>query len=242
MNGTHYVIDGLEYPRITTIISVLRKPGLERWRGKVGNDAADKRSHESTEFGTRLHEACHLVNLGELVDCDADLDQHVSAYADWFAASVAAVIGAERQVVSRRHRFAGTADLIAEMRDGSRAVIDLKTSASCGHDYRLQLSAYQLALEEDGIQAERRLIVRLPRQEPGALYVHEFDRCDEDREAFMACLALWQWDHAHKDDWRAEQSSYQRNNTPSCRDCGRPSPRWATPCLTCAAVPVALVS
>ena len=39
--GRHYEVDGKLYPSVTTILSIIRKPYLERWRGEIGNDDAD---------------------------------------------------------------------------------------------------------------------------------------------------------------------------------------------------------
>jgi hypothetical protein len=81
--------------------------------------------------------------------------------------------------------------------DSSATVIDLKTSKTpLGIlEWRLQLAAYALALQEDGIHCERRIILRMPRAEPGRLFVHELppDQLEVDQRAFLAVLRVFLW-------------------------------------------------
>mgnify|MGYP001585161168 CR=1 FL=1 len=110
MVGRNYRIDGTEYPSVTTVLQVLSKPALARWRGKIGNEEADKISREATELGTRVHRACEQINLGAPDYNDTGLEAFTMAYERWFREHVRYVIGAEKLVVSRRYEFAGTCD------------------------------------------------------------------------------------------------------------------------------------
>lgn len=199
---THYEVDGLKLPRVSAIVGVLAKPGLERWRGNVGNEKADQISREARDFGTRFHAAVELANKtlpGDLLEeFAADVFPHVTAYADWFLGNVARVVACERRVVSRQHGFAGTADCVVELQDGDLATLDYKTGKTnrvhlIEPGYRLQLAAYRLALAEDGIICRRRLILTFPKDAPGRLQVHDLNRHREDTAAFLACLEVYKW-------------------------------------------------
>jgi hypothetical protein len=39
----------------------------------------------------------------------------------------------------------------------------------------------------------RRFILHLPSNQPGILIAHELDGLEEDQQAFLACLRIFQW-------------------------------------------------
>jgi len=191
-----YLLDGVRLPSVTQILGVIRKPGLEQWRGRVGNTEADRISKESADFGTLVHKNIELYNReGELwPDYDAVARPWVEVYNRWFVDNVSIVLGAEMRMVCIAHQFCGTADLICEMTDGSIAVVDIKTSKQLDETFALQLSAYTHLLREwEEITVDRRLVVQMPSDRPGALIVHEFAVEDAQRDwrAFLACSIIW---------------------------------------------------
>jgi hypothetical protein len=135
MVSVYYTIDGERYPRVTAICAVLANAGLAYWRGRVGNEEAD-----------------------------------------------------------RVHKFAGTVDLVAVLDDDpSPTVIDIKTSNSVSETWGLQLGAYQLALDEEGVECGRRVIVQLPSREPGVCHQHDLADHAQDQRAFINALKLYRW-------------------------------------------------
>ena len=67
--GRHYEVDGNLYPSVTTILSIIRKPYLERLRDKLVQIASDGKinPHEVEEFETILKEMVELERwIGEL--------------------------------------------------------------------------------------------------------------------------------------------------------------------------------
>ena len=199
MPGRSYRIDGTDYPSVTHVLGVLAKPALARWRGKIGNEEADKISREATELGTRVHRACEQINLGAPDYDDAGLEAFTMTYERWFRERVRYVVGAEKLVVSRRYQFAGTCDLVAIMDDDDApTLIDLKTSNSAGDDWPLQLAGYRLALREMGVLCGRRLVVQIPSRKPGTLETHEYADHDRDERAFRNALQLWRWSEAQR--------------------------------------------
>lgn len=202
MTGRHYKIDGQRFPSVTTILGMLEKSGLAKWRGAVGNDEADRISKEATDYGTSVHALIEQVNLGNRGPFDDGGDALAKAYIDWYDTNVSAVLGAERLCISRRFRYAGTADGVVMLNGDKHAtVIDLKTSKTdlARREWELQLAAYALALEEEGISCRRRIILRLPKATPGTLLIHELDEDDLeiDQRAFLNVLRIWRW-HAAK--------------------------------------------
>lgn len=209
--GAYYVGDGERFVRVTSVCAVLNKPHLAIWRGKVGNAEADRIAAEAAAFGTRVHEAAYAylaqrdtLDAAEWLEAQPDdVRPFLAALTGWLAANVAAVVGAERLLISRRYGFAGTTDLVCSLTDGDLAIVDWKTSKAFPREaskpdpsWRIQTAAYQAALEEqDGLHAPRRLVVQVPSDNPGALHVHEFPResIAADWLSFKAALHLYRW-------------------------------------------------
>jgi hypothetical protein len=210
MTSTFYEIDGERYPRVTSICNIMANNGLAYWRGRVGNAEADRVSREATDLGTRAHKAveqyvrsmtCRCVEPcanhpcgGFLAGLRSDIVPLVQAYIDWHGEHVTRFVASEKLTVSRHHKFAGTADLIAFLDDDERpSVIDIKTSNSVSESWGLQLAAYQIALDEEGIECGRRVIVQLPSKEPGVCHQHDLKDQDRDQRAFINALKLYRW-------------------------------------------------
>lgn len=213
MVSVYYDIDGERYPRVTAVCAIVANMGLAYWRGRVGNTEADRVSREATNLGTRAHGAIEQFIKRQTERCDCgkspcsawweslndDIIPLVRAYIEWHDEHVRAVVACEKLSVSRVHRFAGTVDLVAVLDDDtSPSVIDLKTSNSVSETWGLQLGAYQIALDEEGVECRRRLIVQIPSREPGVLHLHELTNHDQDQRAFINALKLYRWKESQK--------------------------------------------
>lgn len=210
MVSSFYEIDGERYPRVTTVCAIMANNGLAFWRGRVGNVEADRISREAMDLGTRAHKAveqfvkrqtCCCAErcenqpcIGFLASMRTDIVPIVEAYIHWHAEHVRAIVASEKLSVSRLHKFAGTVDLVAVLDDDETpTVIDIKTSNSVSETWGLQTAAYQLALDEEGIECARRVIVQLPSKEPGVCYAHDLTDHDRDQRAFINALKLYKW-------------------------------------------------
>ena len=197
MTGRHYKIDGERYPSVTTILTTLANDGITAWKLRVGLAEAGRISKDATDYGTSLHSLFERANRDQLDTLSGDEVQAIQAYVNWKNENVNVVLGAEKLLVSRKYGFAGTCDLLAVLSDGKPAILDLKSSRSdLGiREWRLQLAAYCIAADEGGTVCERRVILRMPRAEPGKLYVHELseDDLEIDKRAFLACLRVFKW-------------------------------------------------
>lgn len=210
-----YLIGDRLYPRVSSILGQLAKPGIEGWKRKIGFEEADRIAKVSTTFGTLVHAGCERVAKGEPVagvtgdlerGGDLSASQCVEAFGRWLDESVAEVIDTERTVWSERFGYAGTTDLLVQLNDGRMAVCDVKTSKGLSETYRLQLEAYRLALEEQGEPYDARLAIWLPSTHPGTYVVREYAD-DADRIAWRALLALHRWQAGCRDDWRRDRDA-----------------------------------
>lgn len=197
----YYEINGDLYPSVTTALSIIRRPHLERWRGSLGNTEADHVLHEAGDIGTDVHKACEAINngltLGEafgLVNTAAT-GVMVEAYFHWFINNIRDVIMSEQIVYNTTYRYAGRLDLLALVKgDKLPSIIDVKTGNSFP-ETPLQLAAYQKPIEESGIKTGRRLVVHLNKKEPGKLRVVEYaaSEADKDFRTFLYALELYRY-------------------------------------------------
>ena len=48
--------NGVRYPSITTVLSILSEEAIQRWRARVGDEEANRISHRASTRGTAVHE------------------------------------------------------------------------------------------------------------------------------------------------------------------------------------------
>lgn len=169
-----YKLDGKPVQGVTTLISKgMPKPAMPYWSARtvaefvadtptdvlcayrqLGRDGMVKvlkdvpwtRRDEAAARGTEVHALADLLARGERVDVPDHIAGHVESAVrfldDWRIAPVLT----ETLVGSRAHWYAGTLDVVADLPDGRRAILDYKTSASgIWPETALQLAAYRLA-------------------------------------------------------------------------------------------------
>ncbi|MGI5485191.1 hypothetical protein [Microtetraspora malaysiensis] len=176
--GHSYLLDGEKVPGVTTLINNgFPKTALINWAARtVAGHAVDhwdelaerpvserlrtlEKAHTAVRDaagvrGTRVHRLAEPLSLGEEVEVPEELAGHVEACVkfldDW---DVRPVI-VERPVFSRRHRYGGSPDLVARLRDGKTWLLDWKTNNKGPYgDMAFQLAAYRYAeiwLDNDG--------------------------------------------------------------------------------------------
>jgi hypothetical protein len=177
-----YKLDGAKVEGVTTLLSKgLPKPGLPYWSAKsvaeyvtdvdqstldalrtLGRDGMVKalkgipweQRDSAAVRGTEVHHLAEKLSKGDEVDVPDHLAGHVESCVRFLDEWRPAPVVTEVSVASRRWRYAGTLDLVADLPDGRRALMDYKTSASgIWPETALQLSAYRHAdffLGEDG--------------------------------------------------------------------------------------------
>ena len=190
-----YTIDKQRLPSVTTVLGAIRSLALEHWRGELGNVEADRQMGEAAEIGKAVHRLCHAYNIGQsFIIPDGIVGELFSAYRGWFAGNVDKVIFAEKVVVSRKYSYAGTADLLAIIKgDTVPALIDVKCTGGFWPTMPLQLAGYREAILEGGGQVDRRLIIRLDKDELGLLQVKEYTEHTRDFNAFLCALGLYRY-------------------------------------------------
>lgn len=181
----HYNCNGDWYPSVTTILGETNpaKMGYAKWR--KSNPTA---SEAATSRGTSLHEYCERW-LKDGAEPALNVSDAVSPYVASITpvlAQISGVLCLEQFVWHRGQRFAGTLDCCARI-GGKLTLIDWKTTcklpksdkAIARHlaDYRLQVAAYAVALQDTkGVEVEQLAIAVAHPDGPALLEIIEGDR------------------------------------------------------------------
>ena len=141
-----YAIPGDElryFPSSTNILGAYPKPFLARWRGDIGNEAADKKMYDAAHKGTRIHHACECLARGgevqfqppfqpvpDVPDCEYFLltEQEEMFQVERFylmMQELKPIIKPEEielTVYSERYEYAGTLDFLMKIEEGSYSI------------------------------------------------------------------------------------------------------------------------
>lgn len=143
-----YDIDGMWYPRITSIVGIKAKQGLYRYyAGQSSWKASQEALERSAAEGTLVHETVEALMEGKDVPINPVIAPAIEAFLEFRRNHDIKPILIESRVLSRKHGYAGTVDVLAEL-DGVVGVLDIKTSKGIYRDYGLQTAAYVQALAE----------------------------------------------------------------------------------------------
>lgn len=195
---SYYEIDGKQYPRVTHVLGVIEKPGISRWRGRVGNTEADRISREASDLGAKFHETVSEINRGEHLKNfwrpPEGLQEMAEEYIRWMHQDVEEILGIEELVYSDEEEYAGTMDLYARIRgDDLPSIIDIKTGNSISADWPLQLSAYRKAAFERGRPSKRRIVIRIPKIGKIKVERYEYKEHERDEAIWSNTLKIWHW-------------------------------------------------
>lgn len=169
-NGGHvYALDGRRCPGVTTIIrNSAPAGGLLNWyarqaaewcalhpelRDELGDtawiktaaNAANESRDAAAERGRAIHAAADALIDGKPVDVPEEIYDRAVLVTKFLDTWRANVLARECVVFHTGHRFAGQFDLIAELADGQRWLLDYKTGTGVYPDVALQLAAYRHA-------------------------------------------------------------------------------------------------
>ena len=193
-----YQIDGRDAVAVTKVInSVIRKPQLEKWIGRLGNREAERVRDKAADHGTLVHELVGLIAdetpsipMGEHEAAQHQLDQ----FREWYEQTVEEVYATELMVGHPKYFYAGRLDFFLRFKgDKMPAVVDVKSGAAVYPEMRYQDAAYREALKfilPDWVKGGcRRGTLHLPAE--GRAKFHEHKRHQADFQGFLSCLYLY---------------------------------------------------
>lgn len=171
-----YMVDGVGYPSVTTILSILNAnedgtDPLDAWRERVGHEEAERITEEAADRGTHLHLIAEMY-LNNKLDRTllkgqaSVLFRQMKKYID----KISTVIGTEVTLYNKTLSYAGSADCVA-IYDGKLSIIDFKNTRKTInlnykwnreklYGYRIQTAMYALALEDmTGIEVPQGVLI-----------------------------------------------------------------------------------
>ena len=181
---THtYRYNGNVVPSVTTVLKPLTN--LDMVPPHVLQAAAD--------FGTAVHKACELDDLGELdlIALDPALVPYLMAWRKFSTEHSAKWVHIEKQVHNKTLGYAGTLDRFGFV-DGMSTLLDIKSSIELYPSVGPQLVAYEKAIEEPVIH---RMAVQL---KGDGTYVAKLYEDPTDWPVFCSLLTVRNWCTRHR--------------------------------------------
>jgi len=157
--------DGTIPPSVTQIGSrFMDKSALIPWGYKRGKLGLELYSKDPLEIGTAVHAMVECSTRGGSdQECIALMEETVkpehlraaamksfAGFKEWFIGQEIEIVATEIQLVSQKHRFGGTPDMIGVFtKTGTRALFDYKTGSDTYTDHKVQVGAYKYLWEEN---------------------------------------------------------------------------------------------
>ena len=199
--GEFYWIDNVPYISVTNILKVIAKPALRYWFGgevynamiedpslsrKEALAAPWRKTKSAQERGSAVHSLVETwKTTGQVVGLTGPYREYALAFSKWLDATGANIKEHERTVVSKKYGYAGTLDAIVDI-NGKTLVMDVKTGKDLYPEVHLQLSAYRLALSEQGVETDGTCALLL--REDGTF---KFEYGTDKSKGFLAALYLF---------------------------------------------------
>lgn len=147
--------EGVDLPSITTVLSILSRDSIMKWRRRVGAEEANRISHRASTRGTAVHAIIEKYINNEENFKDGYTPDIISSFLDLkpiMDDRIGRVYAQEAPLYSNHLGVAGRVDCIADF-DGKLSVIDFKTSLKPKRydyitNYFMQEAAYAIMWEE----------------------------------------------------------------------------------------------
>jgi hypothetical protein len=136
------------------------------------------KSDKALETGTDVHawlEGYVKAKIRGLESPEIPDDIGIQKFVEWAENTKIEWIASEMRVYHPTLLYAGTFDALAKI-DGKLSVIDFKTSKALYNEMNLQLTGYQMALEEFNINPEQRMLIRIPKTETRKVWLEDVRR------------------------------------------------------------------
>ncbi len=197
-------VDGKEIwiPSITWICDFLPKSTpFYKWLANHGWDEAQALKEAGGERGTYVHNAVNVLLRGGTIayntivgDRELTTEEYVCVMSavDWYNEYKPKAIFTEHTVFSPDDRFAGTLDLLCEIK-GQDFIVDFKTSSDIWPPHKIQVTAYRMAL---GIDAKLAIVQLGYRR--NKIKKFKMTEINPDEVLFEAAYTIWKSEVSEK--------------------------------------------
>lgn len=181
--GHVYMLNGTRLPSTTQIMKPLTNEVYGAIDENVLRAAADR--------GTTVHEGFELYLEYGAEDLPLDYKGYLDGFKKFLADYKVKAIATEQRFYHKIFRYAGTADLIAEIK-GETILIDYKTTAQLQKKLTtVQLAAYKNALKSNGINIDGAAILHVDKD--GGYKFIRHDDVHAGWDVFLALLKIYQY-------------------------------------------------
>jgi hypothetical protein len=165
--------DGTLVPGVTTVLSVLNKPGLVRWANQLGLQGIDTTTYVDglARIGTLAHGLIEEDLGGPAVDrslwSPEEMDRAENSLLKWYEWRKSHQIHPElieHPMVSEEHRYGGTVDCYGLL-DGVPTILDIKTAKQVYDEHLVQVAAYAQLVRETGRPVDAVRVLQVGRTE-----------------------------------------------------------------------------
>jgi CRISPR/Cas system-associated exonuclease Cas4 (RecB family) len=188
-----YIINGKKYPRVTTILNSVAKPGLNFWYGRHGTEKAKEIMEQKSEFGSVFHKIVELILNNQPVNLShyaEDMGSCVSQFLNWYKTKKFGRKYTEVLLLSEKHNYAGTCDFVGEI-DDELIMADWKTSSFIQDTYIWQLAAYLYAFTEmTGIKIKKAFIFNTSLKHSAVIREFTYDELSAQFRFFLSAKHL----------------------------------------------------
>lgn len=209
------------YPSVTSILGILAKPGLEKWKldqvalatlrapkqPQESDDywcnrvrtAAFEQVEQAADLGTMIHGALEAAMAGE--PYDPEFRPYVEPVLEWKARVGIQIVDREARLVNRAEGFAGTADVLFRYGQNGIGILDYKTrktkpgeNLQAYDNQAMQLAAYGATYwGPENVERILAANIFISTTEPGRMVVVKHETLARDWKAFRLVAALWRY-------------------------------------------------
>ena len=174
--------NGIKYPSITTVLSILSEDHIREWRARVGAEEANKVGRRASTRGTAVHSVLErYVDNEEDYFKDANLivKSNFMEVKEILDSRLTKVYAQEAALYSEHLGVAGRVDCVGVF-DGKNSIIDYKTSAKTKkkdwcEGYFIQETAYAIMWEERTGMPITQLVTLIAGDEGAQVFIEHRD-------------------------------------------------------------------
>jgi len=191
-----YKVDEKNYPSVTTVLGILKKEGLQKWRDSIGEKVAQWEMGRASRRGKATHTLVEQYIKNETPSIRDVLPLGLFKLLKPYVDQIDNIHLLEAIMFSHKLTIAGQVDCVAEY-NGKLSVIDFKTAnkerqESWIENYFLQCTAYAVMYEEIFGTPIEQIVIMLA-SEDGTSQIFVKERKDYEQDLVKAIDGFYKY-------------------------------------------------
>lgn len=191
-----YKVDEKNYPSVTTVLGILKKAGLQKWRDAIGEKVAQWEMNRASRRGKATHTLVEQYIKNETPSIRDVLPLGLFKLLKPYIDQIDNIHLLEAIMFSHKLTIAGQVDCVAEY-NGKLSVIDFKTAnkerqESWIDNYFMQCTAYAIMYEEIFGTPIEQIVIMLA-SEDGTSQIFVKERKDYDKDLIKAIDGFYKY-------------------------------------------------